>query len=184
MYYFLIPLIAIMGAFGRRVCGGGLNQWFKPNGGRVTGDLPVRLFFGLMVAISFYLGGAPWYIALSTIITIWIGTTIGFFSSLSWGKDGKHTWVHDMFGLWGHGFGGILPTFIIAYCWKFIPGFEGHLYWPLLLAGLLAPFCYWAGWSISGKDGLKTLPPGFKGGTEIAECFYGAIFALTAFFSG
>lgn len=56
MHYALLPLAMALGALGRRIAGGVLNQWFAKPGARVFGDTPARLLFGVCVALACVVG--------------------------------------------------------------------------------------------------------------------------------
>lgn len=49
---------AVLSGLGRRIAGGVLNQWFRPNGGRVFGDVPARMIYGATLALAAVVSGA------------------------------------------------------------------------------------------------------------------------------
>jgi hypothetical protein len=171
----LLPVAAVLCGLGRRVAGGGFTQWTGIN----LGDLPVRLFFGLMIAVVGLLAGLAWPRAAALIVAGWIGTTIPNFGGIALGRSGN-PWFRDAEGLAAHGLIGmaVLALFIAAYPLWPLSGFG-----PLYVVGMtwggtaIVP-AYWIGWSVAGKSGNESLPVGFRGGSEIGECLWGAAVGL------
>src|SRR3954470_16720142 len=98
--YALLPVAAILGAVGRRVCGGLYNSI---TGKRSPGgDVPVRIFFAVTLAVSAYLGGLVWWLALALIPLNWIGATTGLFDALAMGRGGNSLF-RDFMGMTLHG---------------------------------------------------------------------------------
>lgn len=163
---------AFLGALGRRVAGGTLNQWFRPNGGRVFGDTPARILFGVAVAILPVLHN--WRVALLYIPGIWAGTTVGLFDSIGQGRGSDPYW-RSFLGLTLHGIAGVALPALAA--WWF-----GHTWWWLIPSALSISPLYTVGWAITGKDGtLPSLPNGLRGATEIGEALWGAAVGLGCF---
>ena len=171
----LIALSMILAGLGRRIAGGSLNQWFSKSGERVTGDTPVRLFFGATIAASAFMAGAVWWHALFLIPAVWVGTMISNFESLAMGH-GQRSYVHDFIGLSAHGvLGAIAPTLLLWYL-------DYPAFYLAALGGVLISPLYTLGWwMIPSVAGNPKYPPGFRGGQELGEFFYGAVSAFGVF---
>ena len=165
-----------LGGIGRRIAGGAVNEWFH----RDVGDHPVRLFYGLTVAFSALMGGAAWPVAALTIPAVWLGTVTGNFRSLSMGH-GEYSFQHDFWGMTAHGALSTAPCLLAWYAGL------GWLAVALIAAGCLAAApCYILGWwtaiRIGSQDaGVTAMPPGLRGGTQLAEVLWGGIHAATIF---
>lgn len=173
---FLFALSFVLGALGRRIAGGVLNQWFKPPGERVFGDHPARLIFGVTVAISGLFGGWPALYAAALIPAIWVGTTIGNFGGIDLGR-GNGTYWGDVAALTLHGVGGIAtPAILAAWVWH-APG----PIFPILASGFAIGPAYTLGWALSGRIGNPHFPIGLRGGSELGEAFWGGAVAVGVF---
>lgn len=161
-------LAAILGAIGRRIAGGILNQ-FSHNS-RVMGDTPARILFGILVAV---LPAIHDYRLLLFIPGIWAGTTISLFNSIGMGRGSDNYW-RSFFGLSLHGIAGTILPAIAAYA-------LGDAWLPLVIAGLLIAPCYTLGWSLTGKDGVRpSFPVGLQNAPEIGEALWGACVSVAA----
>ncbi len=140
----------------------------------------MRLFFGLTVALAAGLGGVGWVWCWPVILTIWSGTTIGYFESLGFGKFPGHTWYRDAFFEDIHGFAGAIVTavYFVVLSHFLHGGFSPFPGLPVLIGGLFCPVCYWIGWSVEGRTGWEKAPLGLRSATEVAEALYGACFAV------
>lgn len=183
MIFVFVPVALIMGAIGRRIAGGILNQWAGLAGGntsRVMGDNPARLIFSVLVALSGLLGGAPWLLALLLVPAVFVGTTTGNFNSMAMGR-GSYSFAHDFWGMSAHAaLSAITPTLlVVAFGLQFYD--TPFSWWAVGGFTLIASPLYCIGWIISGKTGNLSLPIGFRGGSELGEAFWGASCALGAF---
>jgi hypothetical protein len=173
MTFALTPIAALLGAVGRRVCGGLYNSI---TGQRSPGgDLPVRIFFAVTLALSAYMGGVVWWAALALVPLNWIGTTTGLFDALAMGRGGNSYWK-DFLWMTVHGLISSAPPAVLFY---FTGGF-----WAAAVAfsgGLLISPCYSLGWSATGLYGRKGWPKGMQQGTEVAELLWGAVMGVTHF---
>jgi len=156
----LMP-IAVLPGLGRRVAGGAVQQWT----GWDTGDVPVRAFFGFTCGLVGLAAGLVWWQALILWLAAFLTCSIGMFGGIAMGRSGN-PWWRDALGLEAHawlGWGAIL-----AAAW-----WLGDAWW--WLAGGVASIAlvYELGWIISGKAGKLSWPPGFRGGSEIAEFLWG-----------
>jgi len=169
-----LPLAALLGAVGRRVCGGLYNSI---TGKRSPGgDTPVRIFFAATLALSAYLGGVGWLPALVLIPLNFIGTTTGLFNSLAMGRGGRPYWK-DFLGMTLHGVISSAPPAVLFF-------FTGHDLWApfvALLGGLMISPCYSLGWSLTGLRGRLDWPKGMQQGTEVAELLWGAVMGVAHF---
>ena len=180
--FFLLPVVALMGSLGRRVAGGGFTQWTNIN----LGDLPVRLFFGLMIAVSAFLAGLPLAHAATLIVAGWIGTTIPNFGGIGFGRSGN-PWWKDALGLLAHGTIGmlVLALFMVlpmAGATLFAVFGQGITLATAIAAvagGVAIVPAYWIGWSISGVSGKASFPLGLRGGSELGEVLWGAAVGVT-----
>lgn len=172
----LLGIVAFcIGAIGRRVAGGAFEQWT----GLDIGDLPVRVFFAVTVASAALMGGATWLIAGLMVPAVWVGTTTGNFESLAMGVDHKYGVAHDWLGMTAHGMlSAVLPAAVVLWATDSTP-----VYWAVFVAiTFLASPCYYLGWRLTGNGfGVPRIPVGFKGGTEVAECLWGGVTALSVF---
>lgn len=191
MLFLLAIPVFVLGALGRRIAGGVLNEWFRPIGPRVMGDTPARLIFGASIGLSALLGGAPWYLALALVPVTWVGTTTGNFDSLSMGR-GAYSISHDILGMLAHGaLTALTPTVLLASLDYF-----AHIpseWWWITLSCVQAPCFYLIGWTVTEKLGSQGVPPsapalhrtalpvGFRGGVELAEALWGGAMALGAY---
>lgn len=157
----------LLGAIGRRVCGGAFQQWT----GRDIGDLPVRLFFGLTLAIAAGLAGALWWQMAAIIPLTWIGAASGNFNSMAMGH-GKDSYLHDTLGLSAHGLisGGLLALPFLT------PGHVGHWWWPLI-GGLSCAGTYEIGWTWNLQQG----PSWVSGPTQVAELLFGGLMGVALY---
>jgi len=173
--YALLPVVAILGAVGRRVCGGLYNSI---TGKRSPGgDLPVRIFFAVTLAASADMGGVVWWAALALMPLNWIGTTTGLFDALAMGRGGNSYWK-DFLWMTLHG---ILSSGPPAVLFFFLGGWV-----PAAIAfagGLIISPCYTIGWSVTGLFGRRNWPKGMQQGTEVAELIWGAVMGVTHFFA-
>lgn len=170
----LLPLAALLGAFGRRIAGGILNQWTgHPDSAPLMGDIPARLIFGSCIAAGAAMGGAIWWHALALIPAVWAGTTVGNFGSISQGRGGGSPWSQAL-GELAHGLAGVALPALGAW-WLGYP----H-WWVLPIGGALIAPSYWLGWTVSGLYGRPDFPVGLRGGSEIGEALWGACFGCAA----
>jgi hypothetical protein len=184
---FLLP-VAILSGFGRRVAGGAVQQWTGIN----LGDMPVRLFFGITLAVVALLAGMVWPRALMLIPAGWIGTTIPNFGGIALGRSGN-PWWRDALGLTLHGIVGAMVLALVAAApWPlptpfsiaaFVDGYSLVSAICVLIAGLLIVPAYEVGWSVAGKSGRASFPLGFRGGTEIGEMLWGTVIGLALMLS-
>lgn len=173
--WILLPFAMVLGGLGRRVAGGGANQVFRPNGGRVMGDTPARLIFGCTIAAAALMAGAVWWHCLLLVPAVWVGTTIGNFESLAMGH-GKYSYAHDFWGLTLHGIAGTAWAWVGAAAL----GYAASNF--MLIGGLMIAPAYTLGWwLIPSPAGDSRYPVGLRGGQELGELFYGSLFALGAF---
>jgi len=169
----LLLVSALLGAVGRRVCGGLYNSI---TGKRSPGgDLPVRIFFAITLAASAYMGGIIWWAALVLIPLNWVGTTTGLFDALAMGRGGNGYWK-DFLWMTLHG---VLSSGLPAILFYVVGGL-----WPALIAfsgGLVISPCYTVGWCMTGLYGRRDWPKGMQQGTEVAELLWGAAMGGTHF---
>ena len=180
-------LAALLGGLGRRIAGGGFEEWTggPGTGGIDLGDLPVRIFYAAMIVCAAYLAGGfqpieafgwtfpAWLQPIALGIGIWIGTTIPNFSAIDLGKGEGAAWS-DLAWLTLKGLLNVAVPVLVA-----IAG--GHA-WPWLLAGGLAiGVAYWLGWTIAGHAGRVDFPVGLRGGTQIGEVLTGAAIGAGTF---
>ena len=159
-------LAFVLGAVGRRVCGGAFQQWT----GKDIGDTPVRLFFGVCLGAAALIAGVHWYYCLALIPVTWVGTVTGNFNSMAMGRGGM-SYAHDFFGLSLHGLlSGILPA-AGAY-------FAGYGYVAIAIAALSISPLYTLGWAMTGIQGKPSWPLGFRSGTEWGELLWGGAMGL------
>lgn len=191
-------LAFILGALGRRIAGGVLNQWASPStngaGTTVMGDTPARLIYSVNVSLAVILSAVVVHhmsipnslAALAMVLAVFVGTTTGNDNSLSMGTAG-YTFKHDFLGMLVHGIeSAILPGAVIGLATRFCLG-EG-LSQVFTIAAIAAttiavgcPVVYYVGWRIAGLKGASYMPLGLKGGTEIGEALWGGLTALTVF---
>lgn len=177
----MILLVALMGALGRRVCGGAFEQWT----GLDIGDFPVRFFFGLTVSLAAFLGGLVWWQALIAAPAIFLGCSIpltfrnlpliGTIGSIHFGSapDPLPLWRRAL-GLLLHGVGNVAGVIALAVYLK--------AHWALVLLGGLSIYpAYELGWRITGDPILPWMPLGLRSGSELAEAFWGAAVAVSVF---
>jgi hypothetical protein len=167
---------ALLGGLGRRVAGGGFQQWT----GIDVGDYPARAFFGLTLAVSAAVGGTyNWGVPL-LVLSTFLGCSIPMAMSIMgvrWGgmalgRDGG-SWRRSAIGLTGHGVLSMAIT-AVPLCY-----FGGH--WAqLLIAGVLIVPAYEIGWDAIGTKSNTHLPPGFQGGSEIGEVLWGSLCGIAA----
>jgi hypothetical protein len=173
---YLLPVAALLGAFGRRAAGGVLNQWTgRTDDHPLTGDLPTRLGFGACLGLCALMGGALWWQCLLMVPAVWVGTTLGSFGSVDMAR-GEGTFVHDWFGM---SLVGLLSAFFPSVV-AITPALFAHdpIGWRWLwIAGttMSAPIVYWLGWSIGGAHGRQDFPVGLRGGMEISEALWGVV---------
>ncbi len=176
----LIPLVLALGAIGRRIAGGGLNQWVGDTGGvnsRVMGDTPARLIFGLLCAVCGLLGGMPWMMVPLIVIAVWVGTTTGN-TGIAMGRGNKTTFSQDWWACAIHG----------MECDAAVSAVTGYWFWDhparwvlVGLGWLTCPVWYEMAWDITGLKGVSWLPVGFRTGSDLAEAIWGAVCALCLF---
>ena len=163
----LAPILvgaALLGAFGRRVAGGVLNQWFAP-AGRVMGDLPARAIWGLSLGIAAIAGGATVWQALAVVPLVVAGCAVPMWAIDPLG-DGYSSprWLRCA-GLAAHGLLSML--LVTAGAWWCGDG------WWCLLAGSVAILpLYIAGWVIAPVQ-RSAFPAGLRLGSEIGEALWG-----------
>ena len=175
IHYLAILPVMLIGALGRRVAGGVLNQWFSPSGGRVMGDVPARALWGLALAIAAILGGMIAWHALVLIVAVTLGCAVPMWAidPISKQADGNPypspVWLRCL-GLEAHGFLSMLAVTVAAW-------WAGYL-WPFFLAGSLTILpAYVIGWMVS----KPWFPPGLRLGSEFGEALWGALMALSVF---
>jgi hypothetical protein len=161
----------VLCGFGRRIAGG----CFQDLTGLDIGDLPVRLFFGLTVALAALMAGVTFWWAVALIPITWVGTTTGNFDGTSMGRDTRPYW-RDFAGMTLHGvLSIILPT---VWAWYF-----GFALWPIILSGFLIGPCYEAGYRLfpfvpGHAYSRPTWIKGFAAATEWGEIFWGGFIGL------
>lgn len=166
----LLPIAALLGAFGRRAAGGALNQWTgRTDDKPLTGDLPTRLLFGVCLALCALLGGALWWQCLLMVPAVWVGTTLGSFHSVDMAR-GEDSFAHDWFGISAIALAASVLPAIVALApewnsWRFL--------WIVGSTMTAAP-AYWLGWCIGGAHGRRGFPIGLRGGMELGEALWGA----------
>lgn len=158
----------VLCGFGRRIAGGG----FQGMTGIDIGDLPVRLFFGLTVALSALLVGVPFWWSMAMIPITWIGTTTGNFDGLSMGRA-ERSYLRDFAGMTAHGILSVIAPCIWAW-------YLGYAIWPIALSGLLIAPCYEAGYRLcpfvpGHAYSRPNWPAGFQAATEWGEIFWGGL---------
>lgn len=162
----------LLGALGRRVCGGAFEQWT----GKDIGDLPVRLFFGVTLGAAAALAGVPWYYCLALVPITWVGTTTGNFDGIAMGHGVTDYWT-DFFRMSAHGLlSGVLP-FLGAWL-------AGYAVTPIAVAALSIGPCYTIGWLITGIRVRSNWPNGLRSGTEWAECLWGGAMGVGTYVAG
>lgn len=177
IFTLLIILSAISGGIGRRIAGGVLNEWAGLAGGinaRVMGDTPARLIYGASLAMAAFVGGAGWWLALATVLTVWVGTTTGNFGSISMGRAPGHSIVADWFGMMAHAaLSAVTPALTFG-----VAAYFGHapaLAWLTFawICTLSASPAYDFGWRLSGLATNSRFPLGFRNGWTIGEFIWG-----------
>ena len=203
MIIFAIPSL-ILGALGRRVAGGLIQDWTGVN----TGDHPVRVFFGAMIALSAWLGGASPWMAVAILAGTWAGSTTGNNGGMAMGR-GDHTFASDFARMSLHGLAIAVPVAFAAMVYgavqyRTIMVFD-QVPLVLCIACLACAPCYAAGWWIAEltgnqprdmrsfpdghiptsdeMNGTRTFPLGFRGGSELGETIWGAAMGLGAYLS-
>jgi hypothetical protein len=167
----LLPVAALLGAFGRRAAGGYLNQVTgRTDDKPLTGDLPTRLLFGVCLALCALMGGALWWQVCLMVPAVWVGTTLGSFHSVDMAR-GEDTFAHDWFGISAIALGASALPAIVALA----PDWNSWRFLWIVGSTLTAAPAYWLGWCISGAHGRKDFPVGLRGGMELGEAFWGAI---------
>jgi hypothetical protein len=170
----LIPAIIAsmtLGAIGRRIAGGLLNQLAGDVDGvsRVMGDTPARAIYAAVLGLCALMGGAAWWIALAMIPAVWVGTTTGNFESMAMGRA-QTTFRHDFLGMSAHGaLAGVLPVGVAVW---------GGCGWSAVWIGATCLACaplYALGWFAAEKIGTQAVPAagvprrsglvGFNGGS-------------------
>lgn len=162
MVLFLLGSFA-MGAVGRRIAGGG----FQDVTGMDIGDLPVRLFFGVMLASAAALGGITniWQ-GVAFVIATWLGAITGNFGGLGLGRSATDNYWRSFAGLSLHGLLTGLPltaVFVVGagvhHHWTYAALIHsvGHS-WGIMVASLLIAPLYEVGWRCSWV-GLKGVVP-------------------------
>lgn len=170
----------LLGAFGRRICGGLFETWANVKWGQ-----PTRLFFGLTLALGAFISGAPLWVSAILIPLVWVGTTLGLFGGLGMGRAGKDenpnllskVYLRDFGAMTLHGTLSIILPAIWA--WYF-----GYNVLPIVLSGLLIGFCYELGYRIVGINprpepfNKPGWPNGFNGSPEWGELIWGGVRGL------
>lgn len=187
MEYLFIPIVMILGALGRRIAGGLLNQWAGDTDGvsRVMGDTPARLIYGAALGLAALAGSAAWPVALAMVPAVWVGTTTGNFNGMAMGRAEFSYW-HDFWGMTAHGaLSAILPVGLAV-----LAGAAAGSIWIAVDCLLCAPL-YAAAWNVAEDMGTQAVPAssiarrsllrGFNGGSELGEAFWGAACALGTF---
>lgn len=176
MIVLILLLSSIMGAMGRRIAGGVFETWTGLKWGQ-----PTRLFFGLMLALSAIIAGAPFWISLILIPATWVGTTLGLFGGLGMGRAGvdKHpnflskVYLRDFGAMTLHG----TLSIILPSIWAWYFGFN---IWPIIISGLITGICYEIGYRIIGLNprpypfSKLNWPNGFNSSPEYGELIWGA----------
>lgn len=167
--WLLLPLAAVFGALGRRIAGGVLNQWFRPPGQRVFGDLPARAIYGAALGAAAFGAGAPaWWVAVIAAAIV-AGCAVPVWAiDLGPGHPGTSPLWLRIIGSTAHGLLSIAPATVLAAM--------AGAHWLWLLGGSLsiAPL-YWLG-SILARP---FFPNGLRAGSEDGEALWGAVLAVT-----
>jgi hypothetical protein len=173
MMIILFGLLAfILGALGRRAAGGLVQDLT----GKDIGDLPVRLFYGLTVALAALMGGSMLWVPVLMLPAVFVGTTTGNFDSMSMGH-GTYTKWHDYLGMTCHGFlSALLPALVTL--------LAGHVLGAIgvfLAITLLATPSYLVGWSLYTPTSNASWPLGFRPPTPLAEFLWGGLTSLSVY---
>lgn len=198
MIYILIPIVLIVGALGRRIAGGVLNQWFvgilfQPgafltllggDAGRVMGDTPARLIYGASMAVAALLAGAGLTVAALMIPAYFIGSTTGNFNSTGMGRSSTG-FVECFLGMSVHAaLTAVVPYLTLVALTMRLHGVSWLAFeqggWLVGLCMLAAPL-YDLAWCITGLNGKARFPNGFQQGPDLGEAFWGAATALGVF---
>ena len=168
----LLPLAVLLGAAGRRIAGGVLNQialgfgWIGPTG-RVFGDYPARAIYGVLVVLGGIGAGAPIAFCTLSALGIFLGCAVPM-----WAIDplarGYRTpvWLRFL-GLTAHGLLSIaLVTSATA---------AAGLGWPWLLGGSLSIGAFY---SLGVPLARLPVPAGLRLPSEIGEALWGAAIAV------
>lgn len=164
----LLPLVAVLGALGRRVAGGGFQDWTKID----VGDFPARGFFGLMLTASVALGGWHSWWCLSIAVTTLLGCSVPV------GGIGLNPWKKDAWTVLLHGLASMsitgLPLLFVH--------FPGTTPWFVLyiVAGPSIVGAYTLGWKIA----RPSWPRGLNNGVAVSECLWGAMCGIGALLAG
>lgn len=133
--WYMVIVAALASALGRRMAGGLLSHWV----GVDLGDLPVRILWGVILAVCAYIVGLQWQYALALIPLVWVDTTVGYFGSMSAGNQQGRSHAVDYALLTLHGLSGVLSPAIGAFLLHLNP------VW-LIASGLLCAPCYALAW--------------------------------------
>ena len=180
MMHILICIIsALLGAFGRRVAGGGFQDLTGIN----VGDTPVRIFFGLTIGAAALMSGVFWAYALALVILTFIGSTAGYFGGLGLGRPVRlplpaNNYWKDFGEVTAHGvLSVILPCFGAWYL--------GYAWWLILISGFVIAPCYEIGYRIAPYAGVQygwvrpNWPLWLQGAVQFGEFIWGAVLGLT-----
>lgn len=184
----LLSLIAfLLGAVGRRIAGGVLNQWAHKTDGvsRVMGDTPARLIYGAALGLAALMGGAVWWVALVMVPAVWVGTTTGNFNGMAMGRAEFSYW-HDFAGMTVHG--ALAAGFPVA-----LTVYAGAVWGSIWIAAtcLACAPLYTVAWATAEHLGTQAVPAsgvprrhlllGFNGGSELGEAFWGGACGIGTF---
>jgi hypothetical protein len=174
---FVLLWCALLGAVGRRICGGGLQDLT----GLDVGDVPVRVFFGLCLGMAALLGGAGWLVVAVVAVGTFLSCSLPIhwrlggveFGGVAMGRNPAHDWWNDVAGLLLHALLGIGVVGLLVT----VAGGNG---WRLVLAALAIVGCYEAGWRITGPVPRSNWPRVVSMGHYWGELFWGALCGLAA----
>lgn len=131
--------------------------------GKTTADAVYA--FGLALPFT---SSLPWFGVPTLAAALWIGGRLGWWKSLSLGRNPADGTVRAQFTR--HTLRGVLwtaPAAMVAF-------FVGASFVPLLIAGALCAVAYEAGYRLSDMGGVFSR----LGGTEWGELFFGALIGV------
>lgn len=185
-YAGLALLVFLFGALGRRIAGGGLNQWAGlPGGvdGRVMGDTPARFIYaGLIAACALpgvVMGTASWLVLPTLTIAVWVGSTTGNFDSIGMGRGG-HSFRRDFLFMSLHGTICAVIVLLALAGMRWYASLPSWWYWAGAGFYYAGP-AYELGWIITGRTGNPRLPVGLRMGSDLGEAIWGGLCGVGVF---